>query len=41
MLANSGIDILVTEVSESEVNSEEIPDGMMEYNVLNLQNIML
>lgn len=34
MLANSGLDILVNSVAELEVNADQIPEGMLEYNVV-------
>jgi hypothetical protein len=34
LLANSGLDILVYKVAELEPNAEEVPAGMLEYNVI-------
>lgn len=39
VLANAGIDLLMYFVADEEVNGDEIPQGMMEYNVVDYNDV--
>lgn len=41
MLASNGIDILAWAISDNELNEVEVPDGILEYNVVDRNNSLM